>query len=131
VIIIITDGKASDQHNALHETAALKRQGVQIIGIAAGTKLNIDQFIDNLYAIFADKSLVFTTSFHGLDTIVDKITKSTCDMGKLTIRVGLHASGKVELNTARIYGYKLIEKIVYLTTLYVYFVKKMVSTVVH
>jgi predicted GTPase len=89
VIIIITDGKASDQHNALHETAALKRQGVQIIGIAAGTKLNVDQFIDNLYAIVADKSLVFTTSFHGLDTIVDKITKSTCDMGKLTFRAGV------------------------------------------
>ena len=82
MVIIITDGKASDQHVALHETAALKRQGVQIIGIAAGTKLNVDQFIENLYAIVADKSLVFTTSFHGLDTIVDKITKSTCDMGK-------------------------------------------------
>lgn len=55
---------------------------MQVIGIAAGTKLNIDQFIDNLHAIIADESLVFTASFDGLDTIVDKITKSTCDMGK-------------------------------------------------
>ena len=69
----------------MQETAALKRQGVQVIGIAAGTKLNIDKFIDNLHAIVADKSLVFTTSFHGLDTIVDKITKSTCDMGKQSL----------------------------------------------
>ena len=87
MIIIVTDGKASDQHNALQETAALKRQGVQIIGIAAGTKLTIDQFIDNLHAIVADESRVFTTSFHGLDTIVDKITRSTCDLGKITVRV--------------------------------------------
>lgn len=82
MIIIITDGRASDQDEALQETTALKRAGVQIIGIAAGTRSNINKFIDNLQAIVADKSLVFTTSFPGLDHIVNKITKSTCDMGK-------------------------------------------------
>ena len=82
MLIIITDGRASDQAVALRETTTLKRQGVQVIGIAAGTKQNIDRFINNLHAIVADKSLVFTTSFNGLDTIVDKITKSTCDLGK-------------------------------------------------
>ena len=53
---------------------------------------------------------------------------------RLHLGLGLHASGKVELNTAGICGYKLIEKIVYLTvTERMYIIrllrKKMVSTV--
>ena len=87
MIITLTDGRASDQKTALEEATALKRKGVQIIGVAAGTQLNIDRFIDQLHAIVGDKSLVFTTSFDALDTIIDSITKSTCDMGKNCFKV--------------------------------------------
>lgn len=86
ILILLTDGRADDQKVALQEATALKRLGVRIIGIAAGTPLNIDRFITNLHALVADKSLVFKASFSGLDTIVDKVTKSTCDFGKMKAR---------------------------------------------
>ena len=84
VLILLTDGKARSQRTALQEAALLKRVGVTIIGIAAGTPHNIDRFITNLYALAMRKSLVFKTSFTGLDTITDSVTTSTCELGKIT-----------------------------------------------
>lgn len=84
ILILYTDGAASDKNTASQEAEELKKRGVTLICVGFGDPLTVQKFLPDLEKMASPTcngsgKLVFSADFDDLDKIVDSIVKEACN----------------------------------------------------
>ena len=81
ILILYTDGKASDTQVALDEAEQLKQNGVKIICVGFGTNADLDSLkkMASPSCEGTGDKLVFQADFDALDTITDAMVEEACN----------------------------------------------------
>jgi Asp/Glu/hydantoin racemase len=84
VLIIYTDGAASDKSLQIKEADLLKKNGVKIICIGFGSQSAVQKFLPDLEKMASPScegtgKLVFQADFHELETIANSIVQEACN----------------------------------------------------
>jgi hypothetical protein len=84
ILILYTDGSASDKDLQFKEADLLKKNGVKIICAAFGEPSTVQQFLPDLQTMASPSckgtgKLVFQAEFDKLDTIVNAIVAEACN----------------------------------------------------
>lgn len=78
-MILLTDGQAHRNKEAILEAGKLKDDDVSIISIGVGKGENVKKFYALLEGIASDPDYVFKVSFSELETILDGVIKAACE----------------------------------------------------
>lgn len=78
VLLLITDGQPHDPHIALKEANKLKKKGVHLITIGAGTAKWIDKFKLLLNRLGSKPTHNHQADFRYLEKITQKLVKNIC-----------------------------------------------------
>lgn len=81
ILILYTDGAASDTPVALYEAEQLKQNGVKIICVGFGSYADLDSLkkMASPSCEGTGDKLVFQADFHELDTVTDAIVEEACN----------------------------------------------------
>ena len=81
ILILYTDGAASDTELQLDEADQLKQNGVKIICVGFGNSVDLDSLNETASSSCdgSGEKLVFQADFNELDTITNAIVQEACN----------------------------------------------------
>lgn len=75
VVVVLTDGKSSDNPSTVSEAAATKAKGIKIIAIGVGSGTDHQELLD---IASSEETMFQVRSYSELDSIMDSLGAKTC-----------------------------------------------------